>query len=157
MVRALADTHLGAGRLQLARVAYEQILAKRPLDTNALNNLAFILDRQKDPAAIDVANRAVSAAPNDPLVLDTLGWILVRLGELQEGLRHLRDAHSRAASNPEIRYRIASALYALQRPDEARRELQVAIQSQVRFEGIAEARKLLEKLEHSCSPTAASR
>jgi putative PEP-CTERM system TPR-repeat lipoprotein len=144
--RALAESHLAAGRLTDARAFYERIIAKNPRDAGALNNLAFILDREKDPGAMDYAMRAVDAAPNDPLVLDTLGWMLVRQGKIEEGLRRLRDAHSRAASNPEIRYHIASALVSLARPDEARRELQIALQSPVPFDGMDDARKLLTKL-----------
>ena len=145
--RTLATGHLAAGRMAEARVLFERIIAKNPLDASALNYLAFILDRAKDPAAMGFAMRAVNAAPNDPLILDTVGWLLVRQGKAEEGLSRLRDAHSRAASNPEIRHHIAVALVALARPDEARRELRAALQSPVPFMGIGDARKLLAELE----------
>lgn len=145
-LRAMADGHLGAGRLDQARDGYEAIVAKLPTDAGALNNLAFILDRQGASGALDVARRALAAAPDDPAVLDTVGWMMVRRGDVEAGLRHLRDAHSRAASNPEIRFHIAAALAELQRPEEARQELRRALASPVPFEGIADAKALLERL-----------
>jgi putative PEP-CTERM system TPR-repeat lipoprotein len=146
--QVLAEGHLAAGRLSQARELYQRIIADNPLDARALNKLASILERENDPGAMDYALRAVNAAPKDPLALDTLGWLLVRQGKAEEGLRRLRDAHSRAASNPVIRYHIAAALVSLARPDEARRELQIALRNPIRFEGIGDARKLLEELGH---------
>jgi putative PEP-CTERM system TPR-repeat lipoprotein len=145
-LRAMADGQLGAGQLDEARSSYEAILEKLPTDAATLNNLAFILDRQSDAGALDMARRALAAAPEDPAVLDTVGWMMVRRGDVEAGLRHLRDAHSRAASNPEIRFHIASALAALERPEEARQELRRALESPLPFEGIADAKALLERL-----------
>lgn len=59
----------------------------------------------------------------------------------------MREAYSRAAGNPVIRYHIAAALAGLGRKDEARRELQRALAVATEFEGLAEARALLKRLE----------
>jgi len=145
-LRALAETHLARGQLAAAHRRYEQALEQRPHDPGLLNNMAFLLDITGDARALSYAERALAASPEDPAVLDTLGWLLVRNGDPARGLGYLRDAHSRASSNPEIRYHIAAALAALDRKDEARRELERALQAAQPFQGIADARALLESL-----------
>ncbi len=143
---ALAEHLLASDELEGARRHYERLLAVAPDSPQVLNNLAYILDRQGEPEALDLARRAHRASPADPAVNDTLGWMLVRRGQPSEGLRYLRDAQSRASASAEIRYHLASALAALAREDEARRELERALASGTDFEGAEEARALLERL-----------
>jgi putative PEP-CTERM system TPR-repeat lipoprotein len=144
---ALAENHLALGHLAQAREHYELILETAPDAPGVLNNLAYILDKQGDGGALAMARRAHQAAPKDPAISDTLGWMLVRAGHPGEGLEYLRDARSRASANPEIRYHLAAALSLLGREQEALRELQQAIAYGTDFEGLEEARALLERLE----------
>lgn len=92
-----------------------------------LNNLALLYAESEDPRALELARRAHSLMPGSPEIGDTLGWILVQQGELLEGLRHLRDAQTRAADDPGISYHIAVALQRLGRTDEAIVELTRAL------------------------------
>jgi len=144
---ALGDRHLLTGAYPRARRQYEAVLEKDPFQINALNNLAFLLDETGESGALTYAERALKRSPNDPAVLDTLGWLLVRNGNPTRGLSLLRDAHARAASNPEIRYHIAEALAALGRKDEARMEVVHALSIAQEFHGADEARALLERLQ----------
>jgi Flp pilus assembly protein TadD len=57
-----------------------------------------------------VAERAYQLAPSDANVADTLGWALVEAGQVEKGLRYLREAQVRAPANPEIRDHLAEAL-----------------------------------------------
>lgn len=145
--RALAQAHLAAGALDQARDHYRIVLEQAPLDRTALNNMAYILDLQGEPTALDFAERAYRLSPNDPAVLDTYGWLLVRSGRHADGLRYLREANSRASGNPEVLYHIASALAAMDRHDEARRELRKALAASGEFMGIADARALMQRLD----------
>ena len=43
----------------------------------ALNNLATAYQQEKNPLALEYAEKAYKLAPDSPAVLDTLGWILV--------------------------------------------------------------------------------
>lgn len=142
---ALAEAYLHAGALSEARAAYEAALRIRGEDVGILNNLANILLRQEDPGALAYAQRAHALAPANPNVADTLGWILVRKGQAQEALPYLRDARLRAAGNPAIQYHLGAALLQLGRKAEAKRELQGALASGRRFEGMEDARALLRQ------------
>ena len=144
--RAVADAELKAGDLDAARSRYEAIVTIQGEDPRVLNNLANILERQKDPKSLGYAQRAFALAPADPAIQDTLGWLLVQRGRLDEGLRHLREARLRDPANQEIRYHLASALVKAGRGKEARVELEVALGSGTSFEGIEDARRLATEL-----------
>jgi putative PEP-CTERM system TPR-repeat lipoprotein len=146
-LRALAQGYLREGNLAAARVRYEQVLQSSGDDPFALNNLANILARQNDRGARELAEKAYRLAPKNALIQDTLGWILVQEGQIEAGLRHLREARLRDPQNPEIRYHLAAALSRAGRPVEARRELEPAMASDKRFEGNAEARRLWAELD----------
>jgi putative PEP-CTERM system TPR-repeat lipoprotein len=145
-MRALAEGHLGAGNLGPARAWYERVLKEQGDDPYVLNNLANILLRQGQPGALEYAERAFRLAPKDPAIQDTLGWLLVQRGEVDLGLRHLREARLREPQRPEIRYHLAAALARVGRSEEARRELEPAVQANAAFDGIDDARALLKQL-----------
>lgn len=145
-VRALADGQHAIGNLAAARAGYETVLKLGHADPILLNNLANVLARQGDSAALEYAERAHRLAPTDPSVQDTLGWILVGEGRLQEGLRHLREARLRSPQDPEIRFHLAAALVRAGRKEEARQELEPALKAGVPFNSVADARKLAAEL-----------
>jgi len=145
-MRALADGHLRVGDLPSAKLWYERVLARRADDPFVLNNLANLLFRQGDAAALEYAERAHKLAPQDAAIQDTLGWVLVQRGQRDAGLRHLREARLRDPKSPEIRYHLAVALAQAGRHNEARAELEPALQAGASFEEAGEARKLLQAL-----------
>jgi putative PEP-CTERM system TPR-repeat lipoprotein len=144
--RALADGHARAGRYPAARRAYEALLALAPTDALALNNLAHVLLRLGDPAALQVAERALASAPGTPHVLGTAGWAAWHAGQTERALQLLRDARLRDPANPTTRYYLATVLAATSRQAEAREELQAALQTAGGFEHAEDARQLLRTL-----------
>ncbi|MFO1362614.1 MAG: XrtA/PEP-CTERM system TPR-repeat protein PrsT [Burkholderiales bacterium] len=148
-LRALADGYLQAKNYAAARARYERLLQRRGEDAYALNNLANVLLQLGDRGALAPAERAHALAPQDAAVQDTLGWVLVQQGQLERGLRHLREARLREPGNPEIRYHLAAALARAGRPGEARAELEQALKSDRPFDGAADARRLLGELPRS--------
>lgn len=125
LVRALAEGQIRAGDWAGARATLEALAAQSP-DARLLNNLALVLLELRDPRAIEVADRAVALAPTDPSVLDTLGWVLVRNGQAERGLKVLRDARLRSPESAEIRFHLSWALAQAGRVREAREELSAA-------------------------------
>jgi putative PEP-CTERM system TPR-repeat lipoprotein len=125
----------------------EQVLKEHPDSAPVLNNLAWLYHQSGDGRALAVARRAYDLAPQQPAVLDTLGWILVSGGEPARGLAHLREASVRAARNPQLHYHIGAALAALGRPDEARAALKKALDISADFAEAPQARALLSRLD----------
>jgi len=147
--RAVAVAYLQAGRHEDATAAHEALLAAQPNDLVLLNNLALLYHRAGDPRAMDYARRAYELAPLEPAAIDTLGWILVQDGEVERGLALLREAYVRGGDNPQVRYHIAVALNRLGRTEAARAELQAALTAGREFDGIDQARRLMEQLSGS--------
>jgi len=144
--QALAEGYLRKGQIEQARALFEQILKERPNHSLILNNLANIYSKTGDARALKYALKAHKLAPDSAAINDTLGWILVLDNQPAEGLRHLRNAHSRASADPEIRYHIGVALERLGRREEAKAELKQALDANRLFNGIEEARVLLQRL-----------
>ena len=143
---ALAESYLRSEQWQAARKLYEALNTSHPEQPSVLNNLAYILSIQNDPQALSYARQAYRLAPDNPSVNDTLGWLLVKSGDPEAGLPLLRNAYSRNANNPEIRYHLGTALYQLKRYQEAKIELQKALASNPRFHGAEDAQKLLDAI-----------
>lgn len=142
----LAEAYVNAGqRVQAAR-QYEDILAVQPKHVPSLNNLAWLLHELKDPRALDTARKAHELAPNMAAVSDTLGWILVERGRVDEGLPILKAAAATADSGPEVGYHYAVALARAGSRDAARAELDKLLRDHASFPSRAAAQKLRDEL-----------
>lgn len=144
--RVLAGAYMSAGDTDRAIQAHERIAARDPKDAAVLNNLALLYQRKGDARAVEAARQAYRLAPTQPALLDTYGWVLVQQGELDKGMRFLREAQTRAASSPDVAYHLAYALNRLGRTAEARRELREALKSGTEFKEAAAARALLKSI-----------
>jgi Tfp pilus assembly protein PilF len=65
------------GKRDLAKKRYESALAIDPRAATAANNLAWLLAEEGSDLdrALQLAQTATAAAPNNHQVLDTLGWV----------------------------------------------------------------------------------
>ena len=143
----LADHYARLGRRDEAIALYERVVELDERNLSAFNNLAVALMDVDSERALDAATRAYELAPENPAVLDTLGWIQVQLGDLQSGLARLREALTRNNSVPEIRYHLAVALEEFGSRAAALKELRRALASDARFAGREDAEHRLQRLE----------
>ena len=86
----LALLDIKAKRFEDAKAHLQVVLNKRPGDTVALNNMAWLYGLSNDPRARALAQRAYLQAPT-PETADTLGWIMVRQGDAKSGLSLLQQ------------------------------------------------------------------
>ena len=95
--RALAAEKLN--RVEVAEKDLRRILKKDPKNVNALNALGYTLaDRTTRYAeALTLIEQALALKPDDPFILDSLGWTYYRLGNHGEAVRHLRAAFNQRA------------------------------------------------------------
>jgi cellulose synthase operon protein C len=142
----LAGATIEARRFDEARVAYERLHEASAEDASVLNNLAGLYVLANDPRALDLAEQAHRLPPKAAATLDTLGWALLRTGDVDKAMHHLRDAHTRAASDPTMLYHLAVALNMVGRTDEARKELEAALAKGEDFIGVADAQQLLAEM-----------
>lgn len=127
---------------------YEKVVAANPVHALALNNLAYVhLERFRDPeTAHGYARRAYEAAPNDPSIIDTLGWTLYRKGDYPGALNLLVQNASRLSDSGEALYHLGMAHYKSGNQAEARVWLEKALDLDPNFSGADEARQVLSKL-----------
>ncbi len=86
-----------AGRLDEMERLMRQLIARHPDFHHAYNALGYsFADRNVRLAEAEALIRqALAAAPNDPFILDSLGWVAFRQGNHAEALRILQDAYQR--------------------------------------------------------------
>lgn len=145
--RTLASAYIDTGQKQKAVKLYEELTAIRENDPVVLNNLANLYADLGDDRALEVAEAAHRLAPKQPQTLDTLGWLLVKKGELERGLELLRDAFARASRRPRVRYHLAVALSRQGKAAEAREHLQAILESETLSDELADkSRRLLATL-----------
>ena len=97
------------------------VIEQDPEHHNAYNALGFSLaDRKlRLPEAKALIIKALSFAPNDPFITDSLGWVEFRLGNLTAALQHLQKAY-KERPDAEIAAHLGEVLWQLSRQDEAR-------------------------------------
>ena len=123
MQQALAEQLLVKKDYPAASARYRAILDVNPDNPVALNNLAWILGEAGDPKAREYAERAYQLTPFQANVVDTLGWTLVRTGDVARGTQLLRLASNLAPKQSEIRLHLGRALLKSGDKEAARRTL----------------------------------
>ena len=98
-----------------------RVIALKPEHPHAHNALGYSLaDRGlRLPEARDLVSKALQLSPGDPFITDSLGWIEFRMGNRDEALRLLRQAHT-ARPDTEIGAHLGEVLWAMGQRDEAR-------------------------------------
>ena len=97
-----------------------QVIAQNPSYYNAYNALGFSLaDRNlRLTEAKQLIVKALTFAPDDPFITDSLGWVEFRLGNLTSALSYLQKAY-KARADAEIAAHLGEVLWQLKRPEEA--------------------------------------
>ena len=146
---ALAGFYLDQKKYGPAIAEYTRVVTERPTDSIALNNLAWLYQRQGDlPKARELAERAYAVAPAAAQIDDTLGWILLAQGQADKAMTYLTAANTTAPRNPNIQYHLAVALQRVGRTADAQVMLEALLSSGVSFPDKDAAEKLLQELKH---------
>jgi Flp pilus assembly protein TadD len=94
---------------------------------------------------LELAEAAQRLDPS-PEVLDTLGWVRFKRGEMSAAVAALEQASQARRDSPSIRYRLGMALSKAGDSDRAREELQAAISAGA-FPEAEDARRELAALD----------
>jgi tetratricopeptide (TPR) repeat protein len=82
-------------RLDEAETDFRRILKIDPDNTRSLNALGYTLADRTDryEEALKYVEKAYAQNPDDPAIIDSMGWVLYRLGRLEESREHLQRAY----------------------------------------------------------------
>jgi tetratricopeptide (TPR) repeat protein len=74
-----------------------EVLRREPDNAHALNALGYYLADRTDRLreASDYITRALELLPNDPAVIDSMGWLQYRLGNHEQALEYLKRAYEK--------------------------------------------------------------
>ncbi|MCW7537485.1 tetratricopeptide repeat protein [Aquabacterium sp. A7-Y] len=99
-----------------------RVIELKPEHFHAYNALGYTLaDRNtRLQEARDLVQKALELAPNEPFIIDSLGWIEYRMGRREEALQHLQRAYN-ARPDAEIAAHLGEVLWVLGRQEEARK------------------------------------
>jgi tetratricopeptide (TPR) repeat protein len=105
----------------------QRVIVLKPDNAHAHNALGYSLaDRSvRLPEAKTLIQKAMTLAPSDPFIVDSMGWVEFRMGNRDEALRLLRQAYS-SRPDTEIAAHLGEVLWAMGKRDEARRVWQDA-------------------------------
>jgi Flp pilus assembly protein TadD len=146
VLRALAERRHQLGDAKGALSLYERLVVLTPDDALVHNNLANLLMDEDNERAFKAARRAQQLAPSNPSILDTYGWALVQVGELNEGLTLLREAVARNGRSATTRYHLGVALEEFGNLSESKRELTQALRMGDGAAWAGDARRRLARL-----------
>jgi len=146
----LAQLYDHLGRVEEAIGEYEQMLKLDPRSSAVANNLAMLLASHRSDAA-SLKRAADLAAPfassENPLFLDTYGWIKLKQGDAAGAVPSLDRAVALAPKLPELRYHLALAQLGAGQSVIAKQNLSQLLSDGRSFPGIDDARAELKKLE----------
>jgi tetratricopeptide (TPR) repeat protein len=136
------------GKTDEARKTFERVLQ---LDSNAAvaaNNLAVIYGESGGnlDVALQLAQTAKSAMPDQAQVDDTLGWIYYRKDLLSQAITSLRRSVERDPKNAVAHYHLGLAYYKSGDKVRAKQALEAALKLQPNFDGSADAARLVATL-----------
>lgn len=99
-------------RVDLLESNLKKLIRLRPDHAHAHNALGYSLaDRNlRLPEAQNLIEKALQLAPEDPFIIDSMGWLMYRMGKHQQALEYLRKAYA-ARSDPEIAAHLGEVLW----------------------------------------------
>jgi tetratricopeptide (TPR) repeat protein len=131
-------------RLDLLEQDLRAILEREPDNAQALNALGYTLADRTDRhhEAFELISRALELSPEDFYILDSMGWVLYRLGRLEEAVDYLRKARE-IRDDPEVAAHLGEVLWVMGQKDAARDVWESALEATPDDEKLLEVIKRL--------------
>lgn len=117
-------------RFDVLESSLKRLIQIKPDHAHAYNALGYsFADRNlRLPEAKQLIDKALEISPNDFFIIDSLGWVLYRMGDLKGAAQQLRRAWE-GRPDGEIGAHLGEVLWALGERDEARRIWQESLKA----------------------------
>jgi len=115
-----AELLLQVGRLDEAIAEYRAAVKRWPDSSMAMNALGYTLADRTDQykEAEKLIRKALDMNPKSPAIIDSLGWVLYKRGQHEDGLAELQRAYE-SMDDAEVASHLVEVLAELERHDEA--------------------------------------
>lgn len=116
-------------RMRRALDVLETLAEESPDNASVLNALGYLLTDHFDrhTEAREYIQRALALNPDSPAIIDSMGWVLYKLGDYEAALGYLRRAY-RLENDPEIAAHLVDTHWALDQRAAARDVLSRALE-----------------------------
>ena len=113
--------HEQRGDFAQAEEDLRSILGQEPDNATALNALGYMLANRtgRYTEAEQLISRALALSPEEPAILDSMGWVKYRLGQYEDALAYLQRAYA-ALPDPEVASHLGEVLWQMGRAGDAR-------------------------------------
>ncbi|WLI89497.1 tetratricopeptide repeat protein [Massilia sp. R2A-15] len=100
------------GRLDVMEASLRKVMREVPDNHHAYNALGYSLAERnvRLQEAYELIDKALKLAPGDPFIMDSMGWVQYRLGNLSAAEAQLRQAYA-LRSDPEIAVHLGEVLW----------------------------------------------
>lgn len=141
----LAGAHLSLQQNDKAVSTYRRMLEHHPNHVPSINNVAWLIRKDRADEALQLARRAHELSPQDPFVLDTLGMLYFERKDLQQANWFLTQALELNPNDGQLRLHVAQVLIEQGKHKEARDLLVKVIEDSSGTPLEIDARKLLDQ------------
>ncbi|MGK5070019.1 tetratricopeptide repeat protein [Janthinobacterium sp. RT4P48] len=109
-------------KMDLMEASLRRVMALAPDNQHAYNALGYSLAERgiRLPEAHALIEKALQMAPGDPFIMDSMGWVQFRMGNLAAAETALRRAYA-VRSDPEIAVHLGEVLWQKGDKDEAQK------------------------------------
>jgi tetratricopeptide (TPR) repeat protein len=115
-------------RIDVLEADLKRVIQMKPDYAHAYNALGYTLAEKTDrlQEARELIEKAYKLSPDDPFILDSLGWVHYRLGNVDTAVKHLQRAYG-MRPDPEIAAHLGEVLWKVGQKDEARKVWSAAL------------------------------
>lgn len=143
----LAAMQLFGGNFDAAAREYQHLIDQQVVTADIYNNLAWVYQQLNDPRALPLAEEGHKQFPNDFLLMDTLGWLLVTEKQgLKRAISLLKSAYQGTQIHS-IGFHLAQAYYQQGDSRNALATLKPILNSGQNFQEREQAQALKKRIE----------
>ncbi|MGA1865294.1 MAG: tetratricopeptide repeat protein, partial [bacterium] len=144
----MASTYLQKKDDKKAEHFYKRAIQLDPNNSLAYNDLAwFYAERgQNLKQSLNLAENADKLTPNNPYIIDTIGWIYLKMEKYNKAIEMFNRAVDLGKDIPTLKYHLAVALHTDGEDEKALVELNHALSIKKEFPEKKEAQNLLREL-----------
>ncbi len=126
--RAMAAEKIG--KLDILEKDLRKLIQLKPDHAHAHNALGYSFAEHSNrlPEALELIEKAIKLSPEDPYIIDSLGWVHYRMGNLNKGVIYLKQAFV-IKPDPEIAAHLGEVLWMQGTKEEAKKIWRSTIKS----------------------------
>jgi tetratricopeptide (TPR) repeat protein len=133
--RAMAAERID--KLDVMEADLKKVIEMKPDYAHAYNALGYTLAEKTNrlTEARELIEKAYKLLPDDPFIMDSMGWVEYRLGHVQEALKQLQMAYT-SRPDPEIAAHLGEVLWKSGQHDEAQKIWRAALSENPNHEAL---------------------